>query len=74
MLRFRTRIVILCVVCALALGAGVQWAQAEAGNWCRTECDEACEAEDGCDVSQARGCNCYYFCGSGVRDVIICVQ
>jgi hypothetical protein len=74
MLRVRTRVLILCVVCAIGLGAGVQWAQADAYNWCRTRCDQVCEDSDGCDVSQAVGCSCYYFCGNGREGVEICMQ
>lgn len=74
MLRFRTRLMILCVVCAVALSAGVQWAQAEAKNWCRDKCDLICEGSGGCNGSQAAGCDCFFFCGNGREGVTRCGQ
>lgn len=72
--RLAIRALVVAASCALALGIGMQWAEAQtSSDWCISICSGQCIGHDGCDFAVPVGCNCQYFCNDGHDGEQICV-
>ncbi len=71
-MRFKTRLLVVVLICTFAFGVGIQWADAtSARNWCDRACNQACGRGE-CALAMNSGCTCYYFCESGDEGVAYC--